>query len=703
MKFKIPNIDVKLFISPFTKKGLSRKLALLMLGVILVPILIIGFTSVTTSYNTIISKSKESYLSTTHSSGMYFDLIFKNIENSTMQLMSNNTLMKYYSETSILDDFDKLQARQDAEKMVTNVMTTTDLISGIYILTTPETSIIYPTSSVTGIYDFKKLTESTWYKKIQSTVGGITWLNDHKENLDTIAEKNGYTIEPYAVVAARPFKDIRINSTIGVIMFDISEQKLKETLQMIKLSTHGFFFLLTPDNKVISPDNINVKLDINSPYVSAVTNKISEGKLDGTTEYIGGKNSALICYFKSPGTKWTYVGVVPFTDLLSSANGLRTLIILIAVIFTLTALIIGIYFASKLAFDVEKATEVLSHAASGDLTVTSNVKRNDEIGVLSNSFNTMAEQIRTIIKKGVDLSNQVTQAIANVAAIASETSTASNEVARAIQEIAEGSSNQAQEANKITERVSNFGNKINNVVKASTDMEKLSENVDKYTKNGFVLVDDLNKKSEETNKVTSVMLSSIKDLTTYTKSIGKITTLLSNISEQTKLLALNASIEAAKAGDAGRGFSVVAAEIRKLADQSRNSTKDIEDMLRKITTQVQNTEVAATNVDTIIKEQITSVQDVSKAFNKISSAMNALTLKIADINNSIQEIDNDKNEIIYSIESISAISEETAASSEEVSASTQEQLAAIEELNSMAEKLHALAQDLEKSMEIFKV
>ncbi|MEZ0537463.1 methyl-accepting chemotaxis protein [Caldicellulosiruptoraceae bacterium PP1] len=701
MKLNLSHLDFSFLYSFIKKKGLARNLAMLLLGVIVIPILIIGIVAVATSYNSIINKSKDGYLSTTHSAGMYFDVIFENIDQLTLQLVSNNTIMNYFSETST--DYGKPIAREEAEKMISNVISTSKYISGIYIVTDKNTTITYPMQSITSIYDFDKIKKSTWYKKIADSKDKTIWINNHKEAFDEVSQKNGYIVEPYAVSAARPFKDMRTNTTLGVLMFDISEKKFKKAMQMIKLSQHGFLLALTPEFKVIAPDNINMKIDTNTKFVNDVINKIASNQEEGTFESLNGKNSSLICNFRSPSSGWTYIGVVPLSDLLSSANGLRTLIIIIAIIFTLIALIVGIFFASRIAYDVEKVTNVMSIAANGDLRVSSDIKRKDEIGVLSNSFNTMTEQIRTLIKKGVELSTQVNESIANVVAIANETSTTSNDVVRAIQEIAKGSSNQAQEANKITERVAGFGSKINLVVEASNEMDKLSEKVNRYTQNGLVTVEDLNNKTEQTTKVTTAMMTNIKELTNYTKSIGKIITLLSNISEQTKLLALNASIEAAKAGEAGRGFSVVAAEIRKLADQSRNSTKDIEEMLRKITNQANNTETAAASVEAIIKEQINSVSGVSKAFSKITNAMSELSNKIEDINKSIQEIDKDKNDIIYSIESISAISEETAASSEEVSASTQEQLTAIEELKSMAEKLYSLAHELEKAMEIFKI
>ncbi|MEZ0537479.1 methyl-accepting chemotaxis protein [Caldicellulosiruptoraceae bacterium PP1] len=683
------------------KKGLARNLSKLLIGSIVLPILFIGIISVTSSYNSIISKSKDGFLSTTHSTGMYMDSIFKNVEQNIFQLITNNVLLDYYSETST--DYAKPVARENAQKMISNVMNTNNLISGIHIITDKETTITYPMDSVSFIYDFNKIKNSNWYKRIESANGRPIWFDNHFEAFDDISIKNGYKIDAYAISVGVSYIDIRTNKKIGVVIFDISEKQLKETLRNIKLSQNGFFLTLTPQDRIISSENTAFKITGQASFINNIKNNISENKNEGAFEAKIGSRALLVCYFHSTFSDLTYIGIVPLSDLLSAANGLRALIIIVSIIFTIIALAIAMYFASKIAFDIEKVTHTISTAASGDLRVNSNVKRNDEIGILSENFNKMTLQLRSLIKKGIDLSTQVNNSIENVSKIANEVSSITNDVSLEIQEIATGAGNQAEEANKILKSVTYFGDRINDVVSASNEMDSLSDEVNNYTNIGLETVKELSKWAEQTSKVTGSMISNINELSGYTKSIGRITNLLNNISEQTKLLALNASIEAAKAGEAGRGFSVVAAEIRKLADQSRNSTKDIEDILNKIIKQTDATQNVADDVENIIKGQEKSVLEVSKSLSNIITAMNKLSDKIEDINKSIHMIDNDKNEIIESIENISSISQETAASSEEVSSAAKEQLSSIGELKTLIDNLNNLAQDLKKAMEIFKV
>lgn len=213
----------------------------------------------------------------------------------------------------------------------------------------------------------------------------------------------------------------------------------------------------------------------------------------------------------------------------------------------------------------------------------------------------------------------------------------------------------------------------------------------------------MDKATVDTVNITDSMIRTINQLAEYSKSIGKIINLLGSISEQTKLLALNASIEAAKAGEAGRGFAVVASEIRKLADMSKESTREVDEIIKKIINQTKEAQEIAGKVEFVINNQNTAVETVTGAFGKIKSAVEELFEKIEDINKLILSIDNEKTAIIESIENISAISQETAASTQEVSASTEEQLAAIEELKAMIERLNILAQDLYQAMQVFRV
>lgn len=711
-KGKIPKSKMTSFkfekVLEFFKGGkLAKKFALLIVSVLIIPILIIDVISISTSVSSVINESQKSYLAATDSTASYFQLAFKTVQNNGTQIMSNELVQRMYSESkqTTLDDYQKMTLQMDAFKVLQNVLVTNNMIAGVYILVGKDKSLSYPSLSFEINYD--KLKKAPWYQKIIKEDRPII-IESHNEEFDAVAKANNVELPEYAFSVAMPFKDIATNETLGVLLLDVSKQWMRDTLQNTQISQNGGYMLaVNSAGNVVLPseweNSMKIAPDKNTQFVKRILQSLSSDKNSGAFEERFAGKPFLITYSRVPDTGWVIVGMVPLTQLTRAAQRLEIIIIVLTIVFTIAALALGIYFSMRIVKDIEKVTKTFETAEKGDLRVSLDIKRDDEIGILAHSFNNMTKNIKSLIEKGVNLSKQVTSAISTLATVAQETAVASNEVAKAISEIAEGASNQAKEATSIVETVSKFGERIDLIVSSAEQMKQLSQNVSQLSNTGSATVDVLNNVSQETVHVTDTMINTINQLAEYSRSIGKIIQVLSGISEQTKLLALNASIEAAKAGDAGRGFAVVASEIRKLADQSKEFTREVEDMIKRIVNQTKVAQEVADKVENIMDKQNSAVKDVASAFANIKNAMDELVKGIESITESISAIDKEKDTIVHSIENISAISEETAASSEEVSASTQQQLAAIEELRAMAESLNKLAQDLQEAMQIFKV
>ncbi|WAM34011.1 methyl-accepting chemotaxis protein [Caldicellulosiruptor morganii] len=699
LKFKRPG---------FSKGGrLAKKFALLIISILVIPILIIDVISISTSVNSVLNESKKSYLAATTATSSYFQLAFKTAQNNGTQLMANELVQRLYSESkqAALDEFQKFTLQSDALKVVQNLIVADNMIAGVYIFVDKERSLFVPSLPFEINYD--KLKKTSWYQKIIEA-GAPVLFESHSEEFDSIAKSNNANMPEYAFSIGMPFRDIQTNETLGVMVLDIKKQWMQETLQNTQISQNGGYMLaVSPSGNVILPseweNSFKSLPDRNTEFVKKILQQQSAQKTDGAFDSIFSGKPFLITYSQVPDTGWTIVGMIPISQLVSSARKLEILIIVLTVLFTIAALAVGIYFALRIVRDLEKVTNIFAIAEKGDLTVTLDIKRDDEIGLLAHSFNNMAKNIKSLVEKGVSLSGEVTGAISTLATVASETATASNEVAKAISEIAEGASNQAREATNVAQTVSKFGERIETIVSSAEQMRALSQNVAQLSTSGTDAVATLNSVTHDTVHITDTMIKTINQLAEYSRSIGKIIQVLGSISEQTKLLALNASIEAAKAGEAGRGFAVVAQEIRKLADQSKESTREVEEMIKKIVNQTKTAQEVADRVENVIDQQNEAVENVASAFSNIKGAMDELVEGIENITESISAIDREKDVIIQSIENISAISQQTAASSEEVSASTEEQLAAIEELRAMAESLNKLAQDLKDAMSTFKV
>ena len=210
-------------------------------------------------------------------------------------------------------------------------------------------------------------------------------------------------------------------------------------------------------------------------------------------------------------------------------------------------------------------------------------------------------------------------------------------------------------------------------------------------------------KIKENNKYTSSVGESIQELAAMTDEIHNIVGVIDQIAGQTNLLSLNASIEAARAGEAGRGFAVVAEEIRKLAEQSSNSTKKIENIVNNINSKIEETVHNMNKVKESVQVMEMSAADTNDSFDKIFSSITELAQIVRDVNDAFEEINNKTQEVADQATNISAVVEEAAASMEEISASSEEQLASMETIAQSSGQLENMAKELLDYVKKFKL
>ena len=220
---------------------------------------------------------------------------------------------------------------------------------------------------------------------------------------------------------------------------------------------------------------------------------------------------------------------------------------------------------------------------------------------------------------------------------------------------------------------------------------------------GLEIVKGLEEKTAANSNASRSVYDSIQHTNESSGKISDASTMIASIAEQTNLLALNAAIEAARAGEHGRGFAVVADEIRKLAEQSANSTKLIDEMVKKLVDSAEAAVEKMNESSALVKEQELSVGQTRERFNEISVAMAESQLNVARIEKSSQLMDNQKNQVQDVVQTLSAVAEENAASTEEASAAIQQQAASVQEIADASENLSELASQLSLSIQKFKI
>lgn len=415
----------------------------------------------------------------------------------------------------------------------------------------------------------------------------------------------------------------------------------------------------------------------------------------------------LLKRFLSPlGLAYAIIIVVTVIDCIllyvnSSGNPRPTIVTIIS--FAVVAIVMNV--ATKMTFKkiINNINADMVKASEGDFSHMIETGNTGYVKKISVAVNAIIGEMRSLVENFFSMSLLIGESTDKVRNASEMASKAMNEIAVTVDQIAKGASSQAGEAqqgvflvDKLSEQISLLYQSYNSV---TADTRKINE----LNSIGLQSVKVLRDKSKENHETTEKIFSVVEKLTNSAKDIGSFVESIESIAEQTNLLALNAAIEAARAGEAGRGFAVVADEVRKLADQSRQSTEEINVLMQSI----EEESVLAIESMGIMKkvssEQNSAVNETDSAFSDIANAIDSIVLKINEVNRAVTKMQNDKTEVITAIENISAVSQETAAFSEEMAATSEYQLKHIDDMKEASGTFDQLVKELYDKLSKYKI
>ena len=374
-----------------------------------------------------------------------------------------------------------------------------------------------------------------------------------------------------------------------------------------------------------------------------------------------------------------------------------------AIIALIIALLTSIIVTRGITGPISRLVEVAEAGKKGDLTKDINIDQKDEIGILADSFQQMINNLRQMINHIQEVSNNLAASSQEMSASSEEMSASASEVGRAIEEVASGAQEQSAQVQDTKYIINQLTTEINKIKDMSINMDKEADQVVKNINNGNKAVKDSIEEVMQVKVRSKNVSKSINELGDLSNKIGEIIEIINGISAQTNLLALNAAIEAARAGEAGRGFSVVADEIRELAEESSKSTEEIGRLIERIQNGVNSSITEMKSTNDAVSSSVESIEKTENSFKEIREVAKSLENMIEDITQRTELMSKSSNKVDRSVEEVAAISDQSSANAEEVSASSEEQAASTIEIVNTAESLAEMAEELAKTIAEFKI
>lgn len=686
---------------PFFMK--SQKIQTVLVGAFLVPvafIVILGVVSYQKASSTIVEKYKESSVSAISSVSLYYEILCETVSSKATETVMDSDTSSYYEKYYDNTSAKAAECFRSVKQNLIHIASSADYIYAYNIIAAKGTQITSKTKAVpTDAY--QGLMDSVEGSYVSGT-NRNAWLGSHPY-LDTEMSMNQ---EEYGLSFIQKF--MRADA---VLLLDITMESVKEPLTNMVFGENSYKAIVTKDGREI------ILQEIEGEDGATVEQNVAETIFGGTEFYQSSLEAteAGSAEVKFNGKKHLYVyapvgdtgimlcGLIPYSNLTSAASDIRNITIILVILATIMAMGIG----SAIAIGISRTMKVMIHSldkvAEGDLTVAFETKRKDEFRSLNDSLNNTLTGIRGLMTDVKGFGTEVNELSGNVAMTADTIDTSMQDIANAVDEVARGVVTQAEETENCSRKMQEFSEQIVSVCDQAASMGGMADKAIDAVNRGKVIIEDLNKQSETTVRLTKELGQDIVNVKTQSDEIEKIINVINEIAEQTNLLSLNASIEAARAGENGRGFSVVADEIRKLADQSMQAGNQIKGIVANIRKTTKQTTDSAQKTEEYIYKQADSLEETITVFGYINNCVDELVTGLQEMAASMKEIGEDKDDVEDFIRNISAVSEEAATATEEVTATLSEQVTSISKLTEKAEQLAARVHALEEATSQFQV
>lgn len=554
--------------------------------------------------------------------------------------------------------------------------------------------IVYTDDYSKPEYDYPQY---EWYKNGMNTDKSVVWSAPY---VDAVT---GITM----VTATSPFYD-KDKKFLGVTTADIDLSSLQMMVQEMKMGQTGRAFLLDKTGMYIADADaakvmkVNIQEDT-AAGLAAIGKEIMSGKKSqGVFTDGNGKNN--IYYAPVPETGWVVAVVMSQKELYKPLSDLMSKLVVVIVIILAVVILAIFLIGSLLTKDIKKILKLSVALGNGDLTQKTDVRSGDELGQLAGSLNKAIDNTRGLAAEIVANTGEISAVSQELTATMEEMSARFDYISQSTENISQGT----EELSSTTEELNASAQEITSTTGTLADQADMTKRSSGEIRSRAAEI--RNKGREAMNNSTAVfernqkkIIKAIED-GRVVEDVRVMAESIAGIASQTNLLALNAAIEAARAGEAGKGFAVVADEVRKLAEQSSGAVKNIQGMVNQVQEAFNNISQNAREMLDFMENSVqTDYRLLVETGEKYETDAEFISRISEEIASAAQTMADTTSQVSNAIQSVAATAEESAASSQEIMSNIRDTSSAISQITQAAQNQAQMAEKLNTMVQKFKI
>lgn len=648
-------------------RSVGAKLFILFFVSTFLSVLLVGMISYNKSQAIIEDKMKTLSQTTVKEAGEKIGLMLKQFEDMSLQFSTSRDLQQQLEAVfdEAADPADQMRAKMSIQDTLNQIARTNSHIKVISLFNSADENKTISSVS-TGLIRIDRSSE--WYGKVTGMKGTALWLPMTDGGYTGMAKGNLFGL----------------SRMIGgyLILFEIDAALLSQTLEAIRFSDSSSM-MLTDDGGTI--------------LLSSLPEEAGQ-----TFDPAAAEGDLLVVSEPLKRTGWTLTGIAPLSELVSETKSIRDLTLLMCAAAGVAAVAIGYLMLLHIGKPLLRVRSMLNEAAGGNLSARLGLRRSDEIGEVAASFDTMMERMNRLIDQTRQSADRVLGTASGLLQASRDTATASGEISASTEEIAQGSAQLAAEADQSHRIVASMQEDLASVVGATNEIGFASAEVKIACSEGNVFMRDIVSSTMESEASIDRLVKRVSSLEANAGEMRKFVDLMNEMAKNTKILSLNAGIEAARSAQGSSGFKVIAGEMGRLSDQSRLSLTQVGEMAEAIRGEIGQAVEALKLALPLLQHQIHSVKTADGIFAKVHEKSEAFIERAERIKQDVALLERKQTELSGSISNVGSFSQQASASSEQVAALSAGQLESSREVVDVAKELETLSASLQHMLREFR-